>query len=300
MSLPFEQQLRRLYRRVIPRVDPHQRPHRRGTPEPPRSLPGLFGRVHADDLMIGGASPEQIATYRRVGEGAADLAGAGLAAAGRELGEVRSLLDFGCGYGRVTRVFAQRLAPEKIAVFDVDPAAAAFCGAEFGVQALSFAGESWDWSTVPFGRYDWIWVGSVLTHLDEPYTRETLALLISLLEPGGVLVFTTHGDEALRRCGEPGFLDARIHREREKIRRDYAARGFHFTPLTRRELAALPFEFRRGAQFGYTWMSEAYTRALAAELSQGRLEVKGYRPAGWEGYQDAVFCQLLRLSRAAA
>lgn len=297
--------LKRLYRKFVPRVDPHQgrrdyqvTPAAAADDEPapwwpaPRSLPGLFGRVHSRDFMIAGDAPEQVAVYQRIGESAAALATAGLEAAGRTVEGVRALLDFGCGYGRVTRVFAQKMPPDKISVFDVDPAASRFCGEEFGARSLTFAKGGWNWDSVGFGKYDWIWVGSVFTHLDEAYTRETMELLISLLEPGGVLVFTTHGDEALRRTTSRDWFDPRIYKKREQIHHDYGTRGFHFTPLTAEELAVLPFKFERAAEFGYTWMTEAYTRALLDELSGGRMQVKSFLPGGWEGYQDAFFCQL--------
>ena len=142
-----------------------------------------------------------------------------------------------------------------------------------------------------FGSYDCIWAGSVFTHLSEAYTRETLQLLLALLSPRGVLVFTTHGEEALRRTLVPGWFGATIHGRRDTIRADFEGRGFHFTPYTRDELGLLPFRFRRGEDFGVTWVSEAYVRGLVERLSAGRLCVTGFRPAGWDKYQDVFFCQ---------
>ncbi len=81
---------------------------------------------------------------------------------------VRALLDFGCGYGRVTRVFAQKMPPEKISVFDVDRGGLPLLRRRIRGHGAHFCQEaSWDWNTVGFGKYDWIWVGSVFTHLDE-------------------------------------------------------------------------------------------------------------------------------------
>ena len=256
----------------------------------PRQLPGIFGRIHPKDFMIGGDTPEFIEVYNRIGQGAFQLSLDGLHAAGRSLDEIDSLLDYGCGYGRVTRVFAQHLSPTKISVFDVDTAASRFCGEEFGVKSLSFQ-NGWDWNSVAFGKYDCIWVGSVFTHLSESYTQETMALLLSLLNPRGVLVFTTHGEEALKRTELQDWFGMPIYSKRKMIKSDFIKHGFHFTPYAREELGILPFEFQRAADFGVTWMSETYTRELLAKLSGQQLTVCKFRPAGWEGYQDVFFCQ---------
>jgi SAM-dependent methyltransferase len=256
----------------------------------PRRLPGIFGRVHPKDFMIGGNTSEFIEVYNRVGKGAYQLTLEGLNAAGRSLDDIDSLLDYGCGYGRVTRVFAQNMSPAKIAVFDVDAAASRFCEEEFGVKSLVFH-KGWDWKSVGFEKYDCIWVGSVFTHLSEPYTRETMQLLLSLLNPQGVLVFTIHGEEALRRTELPDWFGEIIFEKREQISSDFNKHGFHFTPYTQDELDMLPFDFTHAADFGVTWMSEAYTRKLLEELGDGQLRVCEFRPAGWESYQDVFICQ---------
>src|SRR5207248_11688216 len=44
------------------------------------------------------------------------------------------------------------------------------------------------------GRFDLIWCGSLLTHLDAPRWGEFLNFFARRLKPGGVCVFTTHGN----------------------------------------------------------------------------------------------------------
>ena len=250
-----------------------------------RHIPGIPGRVHRNDFMIGGDDAQMAEVYSRVGAGAYDLLAEGCAWAGVDLGNAK-LLDFGCGYGRVSRVLARELDPARISAFDVDPAAAAFCAREFGVQPLAF-GSGWDWSTVPFGRYDAIWVGSVFTHLDREYARETMQLLLRLLQPQGALVFTTHGDEALARNGW-GWFGKPLQSRHAEVCAAYHGDGFFFAPYSRRELAVLPFTFVRAAEFGTVFTSADWVRALVGELdgSRGRLE---HRPSRWEHYQDAFY-----------
>jgi SAM-dependent methyltransferase len=130
----------------------------------PRQLPGIFGRVHSKDFMIARDTLELIEVYNRIGQGAFQLTLDGLHAAGHSLEDVKSVLDYGCGYGRVTRVFVQNMSPAKLTVFDVDAAASRFCREDFGVESLTFQ-QGWDWKSVGFGKYDCVWVGSVFTHL---------------------------------------------------------------------------------------------------------------------------------------
>lgn len=251
-----------------------------------RALPGIHGRVHRADLMLGGTTPEQLAVYTRIGVSAYQLIADALQLAGRRPADVTRLLDYGCGYGRVLRAIVQHVDPRRIDVFDVDPAAVRFCAAEFGVTGLSF-GRPWDFGSIPFGRYDCIWAGSVFTHLSADFTREMLAQLGGLLAPGGVLVFTTHGDEALRRA-ETGFFEPRITALSGRIGAEYAARGFCFVPYEDADFAMLPFDFARRADFGMTWMSESTIAGLLDEVGGGTLRLLRFIPAGWEGVQDTV------------
>jgi SAM-dependent methyltransferase len=254
-----------------------------------RALPGVYGRVHRADLMIGGTTPEQLAVYTRIGNSAYQLIDDALALTGRRAPAVARLLDYGCGYGRVLRAIVQHVPPPHIDVFDVDPAAVRFCSEEFGVTGLAF-GRPWDFASIPFQRYDCVWAGSVFTHLSAEFTRETLTQLCGLLAPGGVLVFTTHGEEAIRRA-ESGFFEPRVTALSGRVRREYEASGFCFAPYEDADFAILPFTFERRAEFGMTWMSEPTIAALIDQVGGGALRLLRFVPAGWEGVQDTVVVQ---------
>jgi SAM-dependent methyltransferase len=95
-----------------------------------------------------------------------------------------------------------------VSVFDVDPGATAFCAQEFNVKPLNFRNTNrWDYKRVPFECYDVIWLGSVLTHLSRSYSREVLALVSRILKPGGLLIFTVHGDQTFPRLQEGYYGD---------------------------------------------------------------------------------------------
>jgi hypothetical protein len=51
--------------------------------------------------------------------------------------------------------------------------------------------------------FDLIWVGSLLTHLDEPLWHEFLAFHVDRLNPQGLLVLTAHGRDHDDRTAAP-------------------------------------------------------------------------------------------------
>ncbi len=114
----------------------------------------------------------------------------------RELADSR-VLDFGCGWGRLTRFFARDVAPGNL--FGCDPVPpildvcrrtrvpATLARSEFVPRRLPFA--------PPF---DLAYAFSVFTHLSEPAHEASLRALHDGLAPGGLLVVTIRPPEYLR------------------------------------------------------------------------------------------------------
>jgi SAM-dependent methyltransferase len=239
--------------------------------------------------MIAGDSPEAAAVYNRIGTGAVDLCLDGLNLVNRSVGSVRSILDFGCGYGRVTRALVQRFPPGIIDVFDVDAQAPIFCAHEFGVRPLVF-NKDWDWNSVNFRRYDLIWVGSVFTHLSELFARETFSVLYRILIKDGILVFTAHGDGTFQRTRD-GFYGEYYQSLADDVEDGYRKNGIYFTAYQKTDLEILPFEFKKKQDFGMTWLRPDFVQAIIEQISNGHLRLVEYRPLGWEHHQDTYFFQ---------
>jgi SAM-dependent methyltransferase len=114
----------------------------------------------------------------------------------RELADSR-VLDFGCGWGRLTRWFARDVEPENL--FGCDPVQpildvcrrtrvpATLARSEFVPRRLPFA--------PPF---DLAYAFSVFTHLSEPAHEASLRALHAGLAPGGLLVVTIRPPDYLR------------------------------------------------------------------------------------------------------
>lgn len=109
------------------------------------------------------------------------------------------MLDFGCGFGRVSRFLAARFA-------NTEPRPELWAS-DILTEALAFQEEHFGASTFPSARrpgdleegtdlFDLIYVGSLFTHLPETTFSAWLERLTGMLSERGILVFTVH-DEAL-------------------------------------------------------------------------------------------------------
>ncbi len=98
------------------------------------------------------------------------------------------ILDFGCGWGRLTRFFARDAMPGRLFGCDPTPEILEVC-AETGVpgdlRQTAFTPES-----LPFGELDLAFSFSVFTHISEPAHRACLEAIHASLAPGGLAVIT--------------------------------------------------------------------------------------------------------------
>jgi SAM-dependent methyltransferase len=112
-----------------------------------------------------------------------------------------SILDFGCGCGRVLRAL-NTFRSVRLHGSDCNAAAIAWCNenlgfAQFGTNLLA-----------PPTRYrphsfDFIYAFSVFSHFSEPLQVPWIEELTRILKPGGLLLISVHGDYYIDRLGEP-------------------------------------------------------------------------------------------------
>ncbi len=114
-----------------------------------------------------------------------------------------TILDFGCGYGRVTRYIRAAFADAFVVASDVMAAAVKFNAQTFGVaDHLSTP----DLGAVSFDTtFDLIWCGSLMTHLSEDKAVQLLNLFERSLKPNGIAIFTTHGRFVAERRHKTGW-----------------------------------------------------------------------------------------------
>ena len=269
--VPLEGEVRRQRRRPAPRgIRRAQRMYARAFRE-------AF-RISPLDTMFRGNEPRH---YLAVGRSACDCIIECLRAA--EVSEVRRILDFGCGYGRVLRVLRREFPDAVITASDVDRGGVDFCAETFGATGVY---SSTDPRELKFAdQLDLIWVGSVFTHLEREPWEGFMAALGRALANDGVLVFTTQGPEAEKRLRR-GDLDYGLEPPSvEAILKEYADSGFGFgdSPNVERH------DYPESGRYGITVMSDPVVREL---VDRAGLRVMHYIPTGWDNHQDVFACRL--------
>jgi len=126
---------------------------------------------------------------------------------GLDIDAFQAILDFGCGCGRVTRYW-DSLKRAKVYGTDYNPKAIAWCQ-----QNLTFAQFDTNQMSPPLsyndGKFDFIYVLSVFTHMPEALQLLWIDELSRVLVPGGYLLITTAGE---------GFTKKLTQNKREEFR----------------------------------------------------------------------------------
>lgn len=119
--------------------------------------------------------------------------------AGLQFDEQTRVLDFGCGFGRLLRLFMKDVSPGNLIGTDVDASFIATCkelfhGGDFHVNSpyppLCYSDSS----------FDIIYAYSVFTHLSEAAHLQWLQELHRLIKPGGLVFLTLRQKEFLLQC----------------------------------------------------------------------------------------------------
>jgi SAM-dependent methyltransferase len=154
------------------------------------------------------------------------------------------MLDFGGGWGRISRFFLKDTDPEHIYIVDT---------MAFAIDCLHATGNPCriihNQPLPPIQglneKFDLVYSYSVFSHLSENYFRVWVDYLLGVLRPGGYLAFTTRGHFFINHLEElhkaktepPKTLKEHIRRLREEmptpeeIRRRYLTGLFQFYPI---------------------------------------------------------------------
>jgi SAM-dependent methyltransferase len=133
----------------------------------------------------------------------------------------KTILDFGCGYGRLLRLMLYFSNP--IEIYGVDPwdASIKICQ-EDGIPC-NLAISDYLPRSLPFpGRnFDFVYCFSVFTHLSERASRAALDVIRSRIKPNGVLVITIRPVEYWGFCEGSGTMSseqaARLTKQHEEV-----------------------------------------------------------------------------------
>ena len=204
-----------------------------------------------------------------------------LAAAGVD--DVRSVLDFACGYGRVLRMLRAEFSEAEIVACDLDRQAVDFCSEVFGVEGAYATPDPRDLQIRT--DFDLIWCGSLLTHMRRELWPVLLEFFASHLAPGGVAVFTTHGRviagwvRDLVAGDGPGERNPPYNLLRDEILQlleGFDGHGFGYQDYPNHE------------NYGFSLSRPDWVAARVLECPPLRLLLLS--ESGWAGQQDIVAC----------
>ncbi|MCC6887395.1 MAG: class I SAM-dependent methyltransferase [Hyphomicrobiales bacterium] len=174
------------------------------------------------------------------------------------------ILDLPCGGGRVTRHLRAFFPNAEIAVSDLDKTKQAAVVAQFGVEGIDVAP---DFKGTPERHFDLIFVGSLLTHFDEPMVHRALDFFLRSLTADGIAVLTLHGRTTLR-----------LFASQEVYRSQY--RGIA-GPLARSGFAHYGDPFHGTCFTLASW----FCRQIEARADA---QIVMFKEGAWDGNQDAI------------
>ncbi|MGH2869265.1 MAG: class I SAM-dependent methyltransferase [Solirubrobacteraceae bacterium] len=129
--------------------------------------------------------------------------------------DTASVLDFGCGWGRLTRYLARDVTPGRL--YGCDPSEGILDACRASRVPATLARSDFRPRELPFdNRFDLAFAFSVFTHLSEAEHERCLRVLHAALEPGGVLIATIRPPAYLHSCPA-------MHRVRDALGSDDAA-----------------------------------------------------------------------------
>jgi SAM-dependent methyltransferase len=179
------------------------------------------------------------------------------------------VLDLPCGGGRVTRHLVKFFPDSEIFISELDHRNESFTAATFGAKPIV---ASPDFTDKPSQTFDLIFVGSLVTHLDEVKFRTALRWFTSALAPDGILVLTTSGRRAdyceryQNRCIDPGLW--------EGVSKDFLTRGFGYVETERNSAGS----------YGFTLAAASWVSRLVEDDPTIRLA--SVQESAWDNHQD--------------
>lgn len=156
----------------------------------------LKHNIHPDDPMVGSQGKDH---YLQVGYSALRCIREAISSSIKYFPEKEPhILDYACGYGRVARHLRVSFPNSRIYGVDINNDAISYCVSN---NLLDHGWYDYDYylgaslkQRFNVEGFDLIWCGSLITHLCEHWTKQLIANLSRALNPGGICVFSSHGE----------------------------------------------------------------------------------------------------------
>jgi len=196
-----------------------------------------------------------------------------LETSGRDPSSIRKILDLPSGYGRVLRWIHAAFPQAKITACDLDRESVNFCANQLGANKI-FSHENPEMIEID-EKFDLIWCGSLFTHLDYDQWKKFLAFFEKILNPDGILVFTTHGPYVAFR-GQNGFDYGLKSGEFEHLIENFSSTGFGYE------------NYPGISGYGLTLSKPSFVLKFLETNPNFRIIL--YLEKGWDYHQDVIAC----------
>jgi len=192
--------------------------------------------------------------------------------AGREPGNVLSILDFACGHGRVNRFLAKAFPEAKITACDVDKAGVDFCAKTFGSRPVY---SDPDPTKIPISeQFDLIWCSSLLTHLKSEDWERFIKFFENHLNDKGIVIFSTHGRYTAYQIASESRKYAAEEDKMAGLIDDYNRGGFGY------------FDYYNMDSYGLSLSSPAYVMSELQKFPS--LKILFFSERALDNHQDVV------------
>ena len=211
-------------------------------------------------------------------------------AAGHTNSKRSTILDFGCGCGRMARFLNNYPASHTIHACEVNPDHVNWCQNNLSNVQTSL---SYPLPPLPYKdqMFDLIYGLSVFTHLPESSATKWLLEMKRVLRPGGILIVSIHGMTALNT-----IKNSALHQEMFNLSSDVAAR-------TIENFQQEPFVFfiydpntlqvaKAGSEYGNTFIHPGY---IYKNWAIEGFKVIDVLPGGLRNWQDLVILQRIAI-----
>ncbi len=246
----------------------------------PNSAIEIIREIAPDDEMYDG----KLEHYFGVGESAMRCIDSALFNAGREKRSVRRILDLPSGHGRVMRSFRAAFPNAELTACDLNRSGVDFCAKTFGAVPVY---SEIDVNRIRLqGKFDLIWSGSLLTHLSEEHCREFIRLFDSVLDVGGIMMFTTHGRRTEDWMTGGHWNYGLSANQIAELLTSYYQNGFGYVDYS-----------DKNPGYGISICTPSFVLTDLLQLNDSDLQLLTYHEHGWDDHQDVVALQKHKIDK---
>lgn len=184
-----------------------------------------------------------------------------------------SILDFGCGYGRVLRFLRSYYPKSRITCCEVEKKYVDFGTKTFDVEG--FVSNTDFHKLKRDKKFDLIWAGSVFTHLSASKFKDLFKYFEESLNEGGIMVVTTHGRFCLDNFKSNAYGLSNLGNKVVPIQYNLFGYGYR------------DYSFSKG--YGVSIMKSSwFTNFL---MQKENLSLVAYYEKYWDNHQDVIVVQ---------